>query len=89
MSKCGYCGIVARAVAGPCRTCGNELSKVISLGVKKPHYAVFAMCLPCSRRWVGTIPKDVNPFTLMCPDCGGRDSFITFLPDDYIADTKP
>ncbi len=79
--KCDYCGSVLKPGQVHCHICGTDADE--SPG-ENTHYAVACMCLPCSHRWMGVMPKEANLFTLECPICQAQESFGTFLPNEYL-----
>lgn len=62
------------------------MSKVQSIHKKKAKFPVVALCLACFHKWVGCIVAATNAFGLKCPECGEGDSFVSFLPDRYVAE---
>lgn len=50
----------------------------------EPHFNVWAMCLPCSHRWIGVVHFETSLFSLECPSCGAQESFASIIPRDYL-----
>lgn len=61
------------------------MSKVIDLDSKRlgHWFNVFAMCLPCSYRWIATVNEKVSLFKLECPMCQAHESFGSVIPTEY------
>lgn len=69
------------------------MSNVVDLNSRRPpseemFWNVFALCLACGTKWIGTVPNNVSLFKLECPHCGNFNSFATFVPDDYVNSLK-
>lgn len=67
------------------------MDKVVSISELKqrredrePHFNVWAMCLPCSHRWIGTVHYKTSLFSLLCPECGSEESFASIIPNEYL-----
>lgn len=93
MKQCDYCGTKWPGSLSKCPRCDSVLDKkpdnVVSIDEAKPHFSILAMCLPCSYRWIGLIVSDVNPLTLECPSCHACESFVSFIPADYLQASAP
>ena len=50
----------------------------------EPHFNVWAMCLPCSHRWIGVVHFSTSLFKLECPSCGAQESFASIIPGEYL-----
>jgi hypothetical protein len=50
---------------------------------KLPHFAVMALCVPCSHRWIGVVSVATSLFKLECPSCRACDSFGAVIPHEY------
>lgn len=63
------------------------MTNVISLDdfrkVPENYFVALAMCIPCTKRWVATIPHDASLVALECPACGKQDSFASILPREF------
>ena len=57
---------------------------VTNLDDRRPHCNVFALCLACWNRWIGTVVVRTSFFKLECPACKERESFASFIPDEYL-----
>lgn len=50
----------------------------------EPHFNIWALCLKCSKRWIGTVHYMTSLFTLECPECKSCDSFAAVIPGEYL-----
>lgn len=48
------------------------------------HFNVFALCLECKKRWIGTVEVKASLFELECPECHKQNSFASIIPDEYV-----
>lgn len=62
--------------------------EVIDINKNKPHWTLLALCLCCKKTWVATVMAETELFSLECPNCGGQDSFASFVPLDYLQKIK-
>ncbi len=51
-----------------------------------PHYNVFALCVSCKYKYFAKVEIGTSMFQLECPNCHGYDSFVSFIPDEYLKD---
>lgn len=51
-----------------------------------PMAGVLALCMDCEMRWVQLITLDESVFDLECPECGHRNSYASFAPDEYLVE---
>lgn len=47
------------------------------------YYSFWAMCLPCSHRWIAIVTIEVSIFKLTCPKCEAQESFASPIPQNY------
>ena len=38
----------------------------------------------CLNKWIATVPNNARLFELECPKCEGQNSFVSFLPGDFM-----
>lgn len=74
----------------------EAVKNVEDINKNKPHFNVMAICLArsyddvelnteiCGHRWIGTVIAETSLFSLECPACGSQNSFVSFLPQDYL-----
>lgn len=58
-------------------------AKILDFCANDPHFNVWALCLDCKQRWIGTVHYSTSLFTLVCPRCNRENSFASIIPDDY------
>lgn len=64
-------------------------TEVVDITKNLPHFVVMAMCLPCKKRWIGTVVARTSLFSLECPACGAQESFASFMPVEYTDEFNP
>lgn len=50
----------------------------------KQRYTCLILCVPCKNKWVGNVLSSTNIFRIICPSCKKANSFVSFLPPQYM-----
>lgn len=64
------------------------IGKIIDINSLQPHWTLMAMCLSCKKTWVATVPAHTELFGLECPLCAEQNSFASFVPIDYLEESR-
>jgi hypothetical protein len=61
------------------------MAEVRDIFKNKPGWMVIALCVSCGKRWLEAVHARSDLFELKCPACGKQNSFVSFIPTDYVA----